>query len=98
METKNRISSLREFLIEYQSGLKALAPVKTGRLRDSILVKRPTLAADMNIQTDAIDYAIYANNKHHFVERNDFRIDDFADDIADSLWDDFFTDNKTPNN
>ena len=98
METAARTSSLKDFLTTYESGLKATAPVKTGRLRDSILVFPATLAAIFEINVDAVYYGIYANRKHHFVERNDFRIEDFATNFAEAFWEDFAKDNKEPKN
>jgi len=98
METAAKTASLKDFLTTYESGLKATAPVKTGRLRDSITVLMPTLASIFNIPVDAVHYAIYANRKHHFVEKNDFRIEDFATNFAELFWDDFYKENKTPNN
>jgi len=97
MALQVKTNTLSAFLVTYEAGLKATAPVRTGRLRDSIVVLRPTLAAIFDIPVDAVNYAIYANNKHHFVERNDFRIEDFATEITEALWDDFFTDNNKPN-
>ena len=97
MATQFKIASLSEFLISYERGLKSTAPVKTGRLRDSIAVLRPTLADIFTIPTNAVDYAFYANKKHHFVEKNDYQLEDFADDALEAIWDDFYNENKTPN-
>jgi hypothetical protein len=92
-----KVQSLREFLVSYPAGLKKDAPVKTGRLRDSIATKAPTLSTIMDIITVAVDYAIYANAKHHFVEKNDYQIAELAEEFADDVWDSFYEDNKTPN-
>jgi hypothetical protein len=88
-ENKYRTTSLKEFTITYEQALKKSAPVRTGRLRDSIVVESSGVSDAFDIVTYAVYYAVYVNNSTGFITKNDYLIEDYATIYAEALWDDF---------
>ena len=89
---------IEDFAKSYTDVLKSSVPVRTGTLRDSIFAKIPQLSDVFSIDIDAVNYAIYVNNRLQFVEKNDYKIDDFSTDITESIWDAFYNKNKEQEN